>query len=1270
MKIFWSTPVLERLWRSVQGFMIGILTMVAVLGFQFHAQAAQIGGNPNVNLSTYQAGTQSSYTVTFNATSGIPASGRVDVTFNPTAGSNANISSASLNLAGSSSNLGTATGTIVGNTIQVNLGADGNVIAGQDVAIQFDAIINAQVAQNYTVTLSTYDNLGTLIDGPTNSNAFTIQPRAPNTITLSPLSPQNVSADVNQLFITATVTDEFGNNVINGTIVYWQSSNPNFSFEGGSTTITSNGQTTVTLNTPTLAGETTTITASSGVVSDPYIVTVVPGGLHHINITPNTPQTITAGQTIQFTAQGYDEYNNPISGLTYSWSNAADGLFNNTTAGNYEVYAYIGAIESTHVNVTVNAGPTTQVNINPNTTQNITAGTDINFTASTFDVYGNPTTDQLIWTGTASSTSGLFNNRQTGSYTVYATANGVESTHVTVNVAPNVVASIIIEPSTTTEVSADIQQITVTATLRDQYGNLVADGTVVSWTRSNPAFTLSNPTSTTTNGLATIILTTTTGAGDLSTVTATSNGINATSGQIIVVHGALHHFGILAPANVTASVTFNIIITAYDQYNNIVTDFQGEPILSGLNDSPQGDVPDYGGTITFLNGQAAVSITGYAAGNQAITAIYDGTTGTSNNINFAAGNLFSMVISTTQPTDIIAGQTVQFSVNSFDQYGNARSGDIFTWTNTDANGLFTNTTVGIYAVQAHSDGIDSNVINVTVNHAQAVSVSINPPSASLTADQTQQFTATATDQYGNSWDISDQSTWSTTDPGGCVGQEGLYEPGQAGDWQVSFTYNGLSASASVHVTPGVLAFIEIQPDTAQTIIAGETIQFIARGYDSDGNEIPGLVFSWNNANNGLFDNTQAGTYTVYAYIGTIQSNQVSIQVNPAVLDHINILPNTPQIITAGQTIQFTAQGYDQYHNAITGLTYSWNNATAGLFNTTIVGNYLVYAYIGGVQSNTVSVQVNHAAVDHLIINPTNVTLINADQSRTYTVTAYDQYGNSWDVTSSALYTTTDPKGTFSGSVYHAGKVGTWIITASYQGQNISTNVTIAAPGAPATVQLTNASDSIETNSIYQFRVKIFDADGNEITNPTLAWSVTQGFDDSVIDQFGRFVAIKAGTYTVKAQCQSATLTFTFTVKDKSTASVSDQGTSTTTSATPASQTIPESTRAKSSIAATTTPEPEKGEIKGTEVTTIGPENDNEEQNGLSAGMVAFWVVLGLAVLGFAYYAYTIWGTGQAIESVAKPKTAEKAEKDNKKIVKDDSSEIKGIDEIKDDNLRW
>lgn len=49
------------------------------------------------------------------------------------------------------------------------------------------------------------------------------------------------------------------------------------------------------------------------------VVFTLPGPLDHIQVTPN-PATVTVGLTQQFSAQGYDAGNNPIPGLTYTWS--------------------------------------------------------------------------------------------------------------------------------------------------------------------------------------------------------------------------------------------------------------------------------------------------------------------------------------------------------------------------------------------------------------------------------------------------------------------------------------------------------------------------------------------------------------------------------------------------------------------------------------------------------------------------------------------------------------------------------------------------------------------------------------------------------------------------------------------------------------------------------------------------------------------------------------------------------------------------------------
>jgi len=47
-------------------------------------------------------------------------------------------------------------------------------------------------------------------------------------------------------------------------------------------------------------------------------VTVQPGALDHIIVTPSNP-SVSVGGTQTYTAQGQDQYNNNINGLSYGW---------------------------------------------------------------------------------------------------------------------------------------------------------------------------------------------------------------------------------------------------------------------------------------------------------------------------------------------------------------------------------------------------------------------------------------------------------------------------------------------------------------------------------------------------------------------------------------------------------------------------------------------------------------------------------------------------------------------------------------------------------------------------------------------------------------------------------------------------------------------------------------------------------------------------------------------------------------------------------------
>jgi hypothetical protein len=115
-----------------------------------------------------------------------------------------------------------------------------------------------------------------------------------------------------------------------------------------------------------LAVQGTTVKLASVSVT---VVTTI-GPLHHIQVTPANA-TVAPGGIKQFTAQGYDQSNVPIAGLTYNWSVSSGGgaistsgqLTVGTTTGTYTVQAVVNssavAPGTTTVIIATNPSPTT-----------------------------------------------------------------------------------------------------------------------------------------------------------------------------------------------------------------------------------------------------------------------------------------------------------------------------------------------------------------------------------------------------------------------------------------------------------------------------------------------------------------------------------------------------------------------------------------------------------------------------------------------------------------------------------------------------------------------------------------------------------------------------------------------------------------------------------------------------------------------------------------------------------------------------------------------
>lgn len=176
------------------------------------------------------------------------------------------------------------------------------------------------------------------------------------------------------------------------------------------------------------------------------------------------------------------------------------------------------------------------------------------------------------------------------------------------------------------------------------------------------------------------------------------------------------------------------------------------------------------------------------------------------------------------------------------------------------------------------------------------SITVSPSSASVPTNGTQQFTATALDQFGNPMSPQPGFTWSVNG-GGTISAAGLFTAGSStgGPFTVTATSGSVNGTASVTVTaPPVLTTITVSPANA-SVQTGATQQFTATGYDQYGKALsPQPAFTWSvggggaiNAS-GLFTagSTAGGPFTVTAASGSV-SGTASVTVTATVANAIN-----------------------------------------------------------------------------------------------------------------------------------------------------------------------------------------------------------------------------------------------------------------------------------------------------------------------------------------------------------------------------------------------
>ncbi|MBW3669100.1 MAG: choice-of-anchor D domain-containing protein, partial [Actinobacteria bacterium] len=459
------------------------------------------------------------------------------------------------------------------------------------------------------------------------------------------------------------------------------------------------------------------------------------------------------------------------------------------------------------------------------------------------------------------------------------------------------------------------QPFTVTGV--DQYGNTNApvEGTVA-FSSTDSRATLPAP-SPVPGGSAAFTATLVTAGTQSITAARTGDGsVHGTQAGIVVAPAALASIT-LSPSSATvpAGVAQPYAAEGFDAYGN-----SRGTVTPTLSISPDGTCD-------------AVSCTATTAGAHTVTGTVDGISDTAD-VTVVPDEVASLSVSG-YPTTTTAGTPAGVTVTALDQYGNVVTdydGTVAV-TSSDpqaqlpADGALSDG-VGTFSVELRTAGThsitatDTAMLAVTgtqsgVNVAAGplAHLHLDPPTASLKAGQSQTFTATGTDAYGNP--VGSQSpVYSVSPTGTCV--DSTCEFRRPGVQTVTGTVGSVTGTATVTVAENTVV---VQPETIADAVDGEaySAQFSATGtvgsaafFDVYGELPPGLAMSSTGALTGTPNTVGVFTFDVRATDenGVRGIRRYTVRVIPAVVVDRGAVAYGDVAVTASETevVTVTNQG--------------------------------------------------------------------------------------------------------------------------------------------------------------------------------------------------------------------------------------------------------------------------------------------------------------------------------------------------------------------------
>ena len=224
------------------------------------------------------------------------------------------------------------------------------------------------------------------------------------------------------------------------------------------------------------------------------------------------------------------------------------------------------------------------------------------------------------------------------------------------------------------------------------------------------------------------------------------------------------------------------------------------------------------------------------------------------------------------------GDTGQLTATPEDATNRPLSGLSVTWSSdhpevatVNSAGVVTAVAAGTTNITATCEGRTASTV-IQVSAVKVASVTVTPPSASITVGGTVQLTATATDSRGNPltgrivrWSSADASV-ATVDGTGLV--TGV---GAGGPVTITARIAKKSGTSAITVTTVPLvpvASVTVSPASA-SVMAGSTVQLTATPKDASNTPLTGRVVTWSSANTALATVNGSGLVTGVAAGGPV-----------------------------------------------------------------------------------------------------------------------------------------------------------------------------------------------------------------------------------------------------------------------------------------------------------------------------------------------------------------------------------------------------------------